>query len=99
MSYETTAVIFLDVLGTKERSTFDEKFLVHQLFHDEFKRNQARTAWSPHTAHTRKLRSFSDCVFIFYQYKSDLEDFRKDDLKLLQVSLYNTSLNGTASAE
>jgi hypothetical protein len=92
-SYETTAVVYLDVLGTKERKTFDEKFTVHRLFHPELKRNAARQEQSPHVIYKRELRSFSDCVYIFYNYKEAIEESRKDNLNLLYICLYNTSIS------
>jgi hypothetical protein len=92
-AYETTAVIFLDVLGTKDRNNFDEKFAVHRVFHEEVKNNEERQAASPHVIYTRALRSFSDCTFILYTYKDGIANERKDDLNLLYIALYNTSLS------
>ncbi|MEI6169343.1 MAG: hypothetical protein WCS52_19340 [bacterium] len=92
-SYQTTAVIFLDIMGTKDRTTFDEKYAVHQIFHEEVKNNEARKATTPHVIHTRILRSFSDCAFILYTYKEGIQNNRKDDLNLMYIALYNTSLS------
>ena len=92
-AYETAAVLFLDILGTKDRISFDQKFAIHQLFHDEWLRNAARQEQSPHVVYTRELRSFSDCVYIFYRYKGGISKERKDNLNLLYICLYNTSLS------
>jgi len=91
-SYETTAVVFLDVLGTQARRTFDEKFSVHRLFHLEMKQHEARQKELPNVIYTRELRSFSDCVYIFYRYKTDIEESRKNDLNLIYTCLFNTSI-------
>jgi hypothetical protein len=92
-AYKTTAVIFLDVLGTKDRNNFDEKIAVHRVFHEEVKNNEERQAASPHVIYTRAMRSFSDCTFILYTYKDGVADERKNDLNLLYIALYNTSLS------
>lgn len=92
-AYKTSAVIFLDVLGTKDRNNFDEKFAVHRVFHKEVKDNEDRQAASPQVIYTRALRSFSDCTFILYTYKNGITDERKNDLNLLYIALYNTSLS------
>lgn len=91
--YQTAAVIFLDVLGTRDRTTFSEKFAVHRLFHEEVRRNEARQEQSPHVIYSRELRSFSDCVYILYTYKENIEECRKNDLNLLYTCLYNTSIS------
>jgi hypothetical protein len=92
-SYETTAVIFLDILGTTNRTSFEDKLIIHRLFHQEVESNIARQRESPHVIYKRELRSFSDCVYIFYTYKEGIEDTRKNDLNLLYICLYNTSLS------
>ena len=91
-SYETTAVLFLDVLGTKNRKTFDAKFSVHRLFHTELQHNAARQGQLPHVIYKRDLRSFSDCVYILYQYKEAIEESRKDNTHCLNIS--RTPFNG-----
>lgn len=92
-AYTTSAVIFLDILGTKDRNNFEEKFAVHRAFHEEVKDNEERQTAIPHVIYTRVLRSFSDCAFILYAYKDGIADERKNDLNLLYIALYNTSLS------
>lgn len=72
---------------------FDEKFAVHRVFHEEVQNNEARKDANPHVIYTRTLRSFSDCVFVLYSYKDGIADDRKNDLNLLYIALYNTSLS------
>jgi hypothetical protein len=92
--YEETIVIFLDILGSREMRSFDEKYKIHKLFHEEIKANQAlqETKGKSHVAYTRKLYSFSDCAYVFYKYKPGIDEKRQDLNKLFQVALFNTSL-------
>lgn len=92
--YEDTIVIFLDILGSREMNSFEEKYKIHRIFHESVKQSQDLQDGEgrEHVAYTRKLFSFSDCAYIFYKYKSDIEDSRKDLNKLFQVALLNTSL-------
>lgn len=92
--YEDMIVIFLDVLGSREMNTFEEKYKIHRIFHESVKKNQdlQDSEGKEHVAYTRKLFSFSDCAYIFYKYKPGIEDSRKDLNNLFQVALFNTSL-------
>lgn len=94
MSYKKTVVIFIDVLGSKEITEFGQKYEIHKLFHTSVRESQNRqnSEHLSHVAYDRKLFSFSDCAFITYFYKDDIEEKRKDERALLQVALYNTSI-------
>lgn len=93
-NYEDMIVIFLDILGSRDMSSFEEKYKIHRIFHESVKQSQdlQDTIEKEHVAYTRKLFSFSDCAYVFYKYKTDVEDSRKDLSKLFQVALFNTSL-------
>lgn len=93
-NYEDMIVIFLDILGSKEMSSFEEKFKIHRIFHESVKLSQdlQDTKGKEHVVYTRKLFSFSDCAYVFYKYKSDVGESRKDLNKLFQVALLNTAL-------
>ncbi|WP_426205158.1 hypothetical protein [Pseudomonas sp. TWP3-1] len=91
LQYEQTVAIFIDILGSKDTIGFEEKHKIHTLFHNSILDNQDRQNLKDHVAYTRKLYSFSDCTFIFYKYKPDITDDRKDVNKLLQVALFNSS--------
>ncbi len=93
-NYQEMAVIYFDILGSKNMNTFDKKYEIHKLFHESVKVSQARQGSEhlSHVAHERRLYSFSDCCFIFYFYKDGIDDSRKDNRKLMQVALYNTSI-------
>ncbi|MBD2786583.1 hypothetical protein ID858_17865 [Xenorhabdus sp. DI] len=92
--YEDMVVIFLDILGSKEMSSFEEKYKVHCIFHESVKRSQElqHTEEKEHVIYTRKLFSFSDCAYVFYKYKPNIDESRKDINKLFQAALFNTSL-------
>lgn len=89
--YRKMVVIFVDLLGTKNNTNFQDKYLIHRLFHGEFKTNEKRN--SSHVVYDRKVNSFSDCAYFFYYYKDSVEDSRHNDMKLIQIAMYNTSLS------
>lgn len=41
-TYQKMVVIFVDLLGTKNNKEFEDKFLIHKLFHSEIKINEER---------------------------------------------------------
>ncbi|AZZ75420.1 hypothetical protein CCX46_09725 [Pseudomonas sp. RU47] len=89
--YEQTIAIFIDILGSKNTTGFEEKYNIHTIFHNSILDNQDRESSKGYVAYTRKLYSFSDCTFIFYKYKPGITDNRKDINKLFQVALFNSS--------
>ena len=40
--YRKMVVIFVDLLGTKNNKRFEDKLLIHRLFHEEVKTNERR---------------------------------------------------------
>jgi hypothetical protein len=92
-NYDNMAVIFLDILGTKEMVAFKDKIIIHQLFHTEVKLNEKRQEQLSHVVYERKLYSFSDCAYIIYYYKDDIEETRKNDINLIRICLFNTSIS------
>jgi hypothetical protein len=93
MKYKNMVVIFLDMLGSKNMSSFEEKYRIHNLFHSEAKLNEDRQKNLSHVIYDRKIFSFSDCAYIFYFYKDGIEEHRKKDDKLISIAAYNTSLS------
>lgn len=89
--YKDMVVIFVDLLGTKNNLKFEDKLFIHQVFHSEARQNESRNL--SHVAYDRKVYSFSDCAYFFYYYKEGIEDSRKDNMKLIQIAMYNTSLS------
>lgn len=39
------------------------------------------------------MYSFSDCAYFFYYYKDGIEEYRKDDMKLIQIAMSNTAIS------
>lgn len=89
--YSKMVVIFVDLLGTKNNKRFEDKFLIHRLFHGEARTNEQRNL--NHVIYDRKVYSFSDCAYFFYFYKDGIEDIRKDDMQLINIAMSNTSVS------
>ena len=89
--YQNMVVIFIDLLGTKNNKRYEDKYLIHRLFHEEAKINEKRNL--DHVIYDRKVFSFSDCAFVIYYYKDGIEESKKNDMKLIQVAMYNTSIS------
>jgi hypothetical protein len=84
-------VIFLDILGTKKNDGFENKFKIHELFHNEVKQNEKRQL--SHVVYERKIFSFSDCAYILYYYKDGIDECRKNDANLIYIATFNTTLS------
>lgn len=90
-TYQKMAVIFIDLLGTRNNKRFEDKLLIHRIFHEEALANEKRNM--EHVIYARKVYSFSDCAYIFYYYKPGIEDYRKNDMNLVYIAMYNMSLS------
>lgn len=80
-------VIFVDILGSQNRTNFQEMYQINKIFYDELENNQRSDM--PHTVYERKIYSFSDCAYIFYGFKDGTSDERKDIGRLFTVALCN----------
>lgn len=80
-------VIFVDILGSQNRTDFQELYNINTIFHDELEKNQQRDMF--HTVYFRKIYTFSDCAYIFYGFKDGITDEQKDIGKLFTVALCN----------
>ena len=83
-NYSKYLIIFVDVLGSQNKTDFQESYLINTVFHEEFQ-SQLKNDM-PHTAYQRKVFTFSDCAYIFYQFKEDIEEERKDIGALFKVA-------------
>jgi hypothetical protein len=94
MQYEKMVIIFIDIVGSRNITDFEKKYEIHKLFHSSVRESQQRQQSDSHShvAYNRKLFSFSDCAYITYFYKPDIVDERRNDEKLLNVALFNTSI-------
>lgn len=88
MGYKKCIVIFLDILGTQNRESFEELYKINNIFHsrleDNLKNNERPVIYK------RTIHTFSDCAYIIYDYKDNIEDERKDIGLLTRVSIFNT---------
>lgn len=91
VGYKKMVVIFVDLLGTKNNKKFEDKYFIHNIFHSEAKTNESRNL--SHVIYERKVYTFSDCAYFFYYYKDGIEDYRKDDMRLLQIAMNNTAVS------
>lgn len=91
MSYKKGIVIFIDVLGTKERENdFKNSLKINNIFHNTLEDGEKHN--NGNIIYQRHVYTFSDCAYIIYDYKEDIEESRKDWGKLTKAALYNTEL-------
>lgn len=91
MSYKKGIVIFIDVLGTKERENdFENSLKINNIFHNTLEDGEKHN--NRNIIYQRHVYTFSDCAYIIYDYKENIEEFRKDWKKLAKVALFNTEL-------
>lgn len=88
-SFSKYLVIFVDILGSQNRTDFQETYQINKIFHEEFEKN--RNNDMPHTVYFRKIYTFSDCAYIFYGFKDadTISDERKVVSELFKVALCN----------
>lgn len=88
MGYKKCLVIFIDILGSQDRSDYDELLKINRTFHMQLEKNQIQDKAG--TVYRRKIYTFSDCAYIIYDYKEGVDENRKDLGKLMNVAMYNT---------
>jgi hypothetical protein len=80
-------VVFVDILGSQNKTDFEEMYHINKIFHEEFEKNQNKDM--EHTVYFRKIYTFSDCAYIFYKFKDEISNERKNLSKLFTVALCN----------
>ena len=90
MEYKKALVLFIDILGSQDRTDFRELLSINETFHSQLEQNQANDANHSHTVYKRKIFTFSDCAYIVYDFKDDVEEGRKDLCQLFDIALRNT---------
>jgi hypothetical protein len=80
-------VIFVDILGSQNRTDFQETYHINKIFHEELEKNKKNDM--EHTVYFRKIYSFSDCAYIFYGFKDGISNERKAEDELFKVALCN----------
>lgn len=86
-SFSKYLVIFVDILGSQNRTDFQGTYQINKIFHEELEKNQQNDM--THTAYFRKIYTFSDCAYIFYGFKDTISDERKVESELFKVALCN----------
>ena len=86
-SYSKYLVIFVDILGSKNRDNFEEAYKINRIFHEEFEKNKENDKES--NKYFRKIYSFSDCAYIFYGFKEGISNELKNESELFKVALCN----------
>ncbi|MHB8129979.1 MAG: hypothetical protein ACYDEX_13355 [Mobilitalea sp.] len=88
-SFSKYLVIFVDILGSQNRTDFQETYQINKIFHEEFEKNRINDM--SHTVYFRKIYTFSDCAYIFYGFKDsdEISDDRKVADELFKVALCN----------
>lgn len=90
MGYKKALVFFIDILGSQNRTDFNELLSINEAFHRQLEQNQANDAYHSHVVYKRKIFTFSDCAYIIYDFKDGIGEERKDLRKLFDIALRNT---------
>ena len=85
--YSKALVIFVDILGSKNRTSFDELYEINDTFHSVLLDN--KTLDKDRTVYKRTIHTFSDCAYIIYDFKANVPEEKKDLGKLFEVALCN----------
>lgn len=88
--FRRVVTIFIDILGSQSRESFNEWYNVMSIFSAMIEREKKLDQTHPWTVYKRETHVFSDCAYIIYDYKDDIEDSRKDIYELMGISCYNT---------
>ena len=75
--FRKVVVIFIDILGSQNREQFDEWYNVMSIFSRMVEREKELDNNHEYTVYKRETHVFSDCAYIIYDYKDDIEDSRK----------------------
>lgn len=87
-SYHKALVFFIDILGSQNRSNFEELLEINTIFHNELEKNQKMD--KDYNVTQRHIYTFSDCSYIIYDFKEGVDEDKKDVGHLIFQALYNT---------
>ena len=88
--FRKVVTIFIDILGSQNRESFDAWYHVMSIFSAMIEREKELDKTHSWTVYKRETHVFSDCAYIIYDYKDDIEDSRKDIYELMGIACYNT---------
>ena len=83
--FREVVVIFIDILGSRNREDFDEWYNVMSIFSAMIKREKELDKNHQWTVYKRETHVFSDCAYIIYDYKEDIEDSQKNIYELMGI--------------
>lgn len=86
-NYHKALVIFIDILGSKSKKSFEELYEINDTFHSQLLENEKNNL--SHVVYQRKIFTFSDCAYIIYDFKDGVEEERKKLGALFEVALCN----------
>lgn len=72
--FKKAVVIFIDILGSQNRVSFDEWYKVMSIFSTMVEREKELDNAHEWTVYKREIHIFSDCAYIIYDYKDGVED-------------------------
>lgn len=76
VGFHTAAVVFIDILGTKDRADFDEWFQITDIFYNSVEREKQLDSTHPKAIYKREIHIFSDCAYIIYDFKDGIETLK-----------------------
>lgn len=92
MAYRKGIVYFIDILGTKARTSdydgFDKSYFIADLFLKEMEGVQKRHRETSMV--DRAVFTFSDCAYIVYALKEGVKDSYENKMRMVYQSLFNT---------
>ena len=88
--FRQVVVIFIDILGSQNRESFNEWYKIMSIFSTMIEREKELDKTHEWTIYKREIHVFSDCAYIIYDYKEGIEDSRKDIYELMGIACYNT---------
>ena len=88
--FKKAVTIFIDILGSQDRHDFSEWYDIMNIFTNTISFEKELDSHHPHTVYKREIHIFSDCAYIIYDFKQDIEESRKDINALFCIACYNT---------
>ena len=89
-NFRKAVTIFIDILGSQDRHEFTEWYDIMNIFTNTISFEKELDNYHQHTVYKREIHIFSDCAYIIYDFKPDIEETRKDINALLCIACYNT---------
>lgn len=89
-AFKKAVVIFLDILGTQERTDFADWYRIMEVFSRSVRREKEFDSTHDWTVYKREIHVFSDCAYIIYDFRDGVEEERKNLSSLMCIACYNS---------